>query len=115
MHAWARRLSVGYALLSIVMHVVTFVYQLLYIVPATNAFYERQPNLGGVGAMMGTITSISLFVSLLFVLYPIAVLIILLSPANAAAFRGEGQPPAEIPEDFPDDRWKEPPSEAIQR
>lgn len=115
---WARWLSLGYAPLSILSRVVGFVYQLVWVLPATKAVYAKSMATTGFSSLLTATSGISLFVSLLFIIYPITVLVILLLPSTAAAFRGER--PAreedtgedEMDEDEP---WREPPSDAYWR
>jgi hypothetical protein len=68
---------------------------------------------------MSITSGLGLVVSLLFIIYPITVLVILLMPPTAAAFCGEVPARAEDTSEegpYPDDPWREPPrSDAITR
>jgi hypothetical protein len=119
MRPWARMLSFVYAPMSILNRIGTFIYQLIFVMPATEKFYAQNPVFAGMSSFMSITTGMGLFVNLLFILYPIAVLVVLLMPSTVAAFRGE--PPARV-EDLIDedsdseDPWREPPrSDAIKR
>jgi hypothetical protein len=109
---WARWLSLVYAPISILVRLVSFVYQIVWVTPAMESLYAQNPALKGMSSIMSLSVGIGAFVGLLFVLYPIAVLFILLLPSTAAAFRGE-LPSGE--DDFPDvddeaeAPWREPP------
>ncbi len=112
MQPWARWLSLVYAPISILVRIATFIYNLALVMPATNKLYAQNPAMAGMSSFVNVGTGIGLFVSLLFVIYPIAVVIILLMPSTAAAFRGDHPAGADdlSSEDYPeDDRWREPP------
>jgi hypothetical protein len=128
MRPWARSLSIAYAVLSILSTVFFLIYGLAYVLPAMLAFlrdaaadpaFAALPpgTLAGAegGAYAGIITPP------LFIIYPIAVLVIMLLPSTVAAFRaweqeGDAGPgPAGLPTDDhgqPFDRG--PASEGIQ-
>ena len=90
MQPWARWLSLVYAPISILMHVASFIYQLVWVIPATKALSAKTAAaMPGFGSIMTLSSGIAAFVALLIVIYPIAVLIVLLLPSTAAAFRGE--------------------------
>jgi hypothetical protein len=112
MHPWARALSLIYAPLSILFHVVSFAYQLIFVMPATQDFFARIPAVGPMGSLVAIITDIGLIVGFLVVIYPIVVLILLLRSSTAAAFRGET--PSKMDDESPDDRYPlAPPSDAL--
>lgn len=90
MQSWARWLSLAvYAPLSILFHVASFVYTLVWVMPATQALYAKFTAAMGLSSFMTLSTGIGAFGALLVVIYPIAVLIVLLLPSTTAAFRGE--------------------------
>ncbi|HTU90699.1 MAG TPA: hypothetical protein VMF69_11540 [Gemmataceae bacterium] len=92
MQPWARWLSLAYAPISILVRIGTAVYQLIWVIPATQALYAKftaTTPMPGFGFIMTISSGIGVFVNLLFIIYPIAVLIVLLLPSTAAAFRGE--------------------------
>jgi hypothetical protein len=109
---WGRWLSLVYAPISILVHLASFVYQLVWVLPATEAVYAQNPahkELSSIATISG---GVGLFVNLLIVIYPITVLVILLLPSTAAAFRGEiPTRPDDLgdEEEFEDDPWREPP------
>jgi hypothetical protein len=124
MRPWARTLSLVYAPLSIAYHLFGLVYGLIFVMPVTREFLQaaaqKNPQLGPavmggeVGGYMGV------FVGAAVIIYPIVVLVIMLRPSIAAAFRGEYPPtPEEEEEPWPDrDRredWDEPRQEGITR
>ena len=119
MRPWARVLSLVYAPISILNRLVAFLYQLVLVMPATEKLYAQNPVLANMSSFMSITTGVGLFVNLLFIAYPITVLVILLMPSTAAAFRGEAPTRAEDLGDedsYPDDPWREPPrSDAITR
>jgi hypothetical protein len=124
MRPWGRRLSLGYAVLSILNRLFGLVYGLAVVLPVTREYLRlvAQQNPGLAGAVAGREIGgiIGLIASFVFVLYPIAVLIILLHPRVAAAFRGEGLPPepSEPPDILDADRPFRPdgpPSDAFTR
>ena len=118
MQPWARWLSLVYAPISIVVRVGEFVYQLVWVMPATNALYAKSMAATGFASLMTISSEIGLFVNLLFVIYPITVLIILLLPSTAAAFRGEAPVRGEdagAEEMDENEPRREPPSDAFWR
>ncbi|MHB1422959.1 MAG: hypothetical protein ACYC3I_07155 [Gemmataceae bacterium] len=111
MQPWARWLSLVYAPISILVHVSSFVYQIIWAMPATNALYSKVAMPGGLSSIMTVSTGIGVFLNLLIIIYPIAVLIILLLPSTAAAFRGAipvREDDLRDEEGNDDDSWREP-------
>jgi hypothetical protein len=103
MHPWARVLSLIYAPLSILFHVISFAYQLIFVMPATHDIFAQMSSVGPMGSLLAAITDISLIVSSLVIIYPIVVLILLLRPSTVSAFRGEA--PSKTDEGIPDDSY----------
>ena len=109
---WARWLSIVYAPISILNRLASFVYQLVWVLPVTQELYGNNPAMAGMSSFVSISGGIGLFVSLLFVLYPITVVVLMLLPSTAAAFRGE-LPSRE--DDYreddmeEEDPWREPP------
>jgi hypothetical protein len=108
MQPWARWLSLIYAPISIVYRIVSTVYQLVWVMPATKALYAGSMGGSGFSSIVDISSGIGVFFSLLVILYPIAVLIILLLPSTAAAFRGELPIRKDELDDDEDDRWRDP-------
>ncbi len=106
MRRWARALSLTYAALSILLHLFGLLYAVVFLLPASSAFIDQVAGNPGVGPMaagwrfgwwVGTLFGFA------FILYPIAVLVVLLLPGVAAAFRdGARSDVPNEPEDFPD-------------
>jgi hypothetical protein len=90
---WGRNLSVIYALLSIALKIFGIVYALAFTMPAFNEFLRlHQPSNQEEQMVLGLMKTFSIFpplIGLLFMIYPILVLVIMFRPAIAAAFRGE--------------------------
>ncbi len=86
---WARRLSLVYAAISIVYHLGSLIYQLVWVMPAMQAVYAKTPMPPGFSSLMTVSSGIGAFAGLIFIIYPIAVLVVMLMPSTAAAFRGE--------------------------
>jgi hypothetical protein len=107
MQPWARMLSIVYAPLSILFHIVSFVYQLVYVVPATHELFSKHTNLGPMAPIMEASATIGAFLGQVVMIYPIVVLVMMLRRKTVAAFRGEAPPRTE--ESFEDDPWREPP------
>lgn len=112
---WARWLSLVYAPISILIRLGSFFYSLIWVLPATRAVYANNPALAGFSALATISSGIGVFMTLLFILYPIAVLIVMLMPSTAAAFRGEAPARGEDgdlddEEESDDDRWDQRPT-----
>jgi hypothetical protein len=115
MQPWARTLSVVYAPLSILFHVVSFIYQVVFLAPAMLEAYQQYPSMAAFSSIMGFALYAGLFASLLVTLYPIVVLVIMFRRSTIAAFRGEAASD-EPTEPYGDDSWRDPPrSEAFRR
>jgi len=125
MRPWGRTVSLVYAPLSIAYHLVALIYALAFIMPATREFLQlaaqQNPQMGP-AVVAGEVGGyIGLFIGTAVIIYPIVVLVILLRPSVAAAFRGEYPPTPEEEEEEPwPDRgrredWDEPQSEGITR
>jgi hypothetical protein len=104
MKAWARILSLVYAVLSILNRVGTLVFTLAVLLPALDTVLAeetmREPKLQGVLPVMKMGMIIGAVFSALVVIYPIVVLILLNLRSVKAAFHGEAPPPpAPLPED----------------
>lgn len=108
MQPWARVLSLIYAPLSILFHIVSFVYQLVLVVPATHDLFARNSSLGPLASLMEMFATLGVFASLLVIIYPIVVLVFMLRRSTAAALRGD-IPAADVEEALADDPWREPP------
>jgi hypothetical protein len=112
MQPWARWLSLVYAPISIVVRIVSFIYQIVWVMPATEALYAQNPALKGMSSFVTITGGVGSFLSLLFVLYPLTVLVILLLPSTTAAFRGEipaREDDFRDEQEFEEDSWREPP------
>jgi hypothetical protein len=105
MHPWARLLSLIYAPLSILFHLLSFAYQLAFVMPAMHDLFAQSSAFGPMGSVMAVATDIGFVLSLLVIIYPIVVVILLLRRSTVAAFRGEV--PRQPDEGSPDepDRW----------
>ena len=90
---WGRHLSIVYALLSIALKLFGVVYTLAFTLPAINEFLRsHQPSGPEEQMFLSFMRIFSLFppiLGLVFMIYPIAVLVIMFRPSIAAAFRGE--------------------------
>ena len=112
---WARTLSIVYAPLSILFHIVSFVYQMIFLVPAMSEAYNQYPAFASLSSIMTIALYLGLGASLLVTIYPIVVLVIMLKRLTAAAFRGERVSQGED-ESSEEDPWREPPrSDAFTR
>jgi hypothetical protein len=113
MQSWARWLSVGYAVLSILANLGVFVYTIAFFIPAGHEVFQRLPpqsdqeqlayNIANVAAPAGPCV---------MMLYPAAVLIVMLLPSVGAAFRPPRRRRRKVYEDEledydePEDRWR---------
>jgi hypothetical protein len=122
MKPWARTLSIVYAVISILNHIVELGYQFGVVVPNMDAamqkMFEGDPNLKAAGANLGGFGTASAVVGALFgaafIAYPIAVWIVMTRPAVVAAFRGEVPSEQREPEDYWDTP-RERPDEEFRR
>jgi hypothetical protein len=93
MKAWARTASLAYGGVSIVDQAVHIVYTAVYIVPAVQAFYDAlgasagSPFPPGMISMMKAVVGATVWLSVIGFIYPVVVLIVLLRPSVAEAFR----------------------------
>lgn len=98
-HSWARLLSIVYALLSILHKVFALLWGVLFAVPGMQRFFaeegQRDPALAQMSAFMGPSMYAGLVFGFLFIIYPIAVLVIMLKPSTRAAFQGQLAKPEE--------------------
>ena len=92
---WGRHLSVVYAISSIALRIFGIVYALAFTMPAFNEFLRvhqaSSPEEQMVLRFMKIFSVFPPIFGLLFMIYPIIVLVIMFRPAIAAAFRGEGR------------------------
>jgi len=111
---WARTLSLVYAPLSIVLRILSTVWTVVWMMPVMTAVLQEQ--MGG-NPQAGPILEVAQYVgvcfSLVFLAYPIVVLVILTRPAIVAAFRGEM--PSFLPQDDLDEPRPVARPEGIQR
>jgi hypothetical protein len=93
MQPWGRLLAIFYAGLSILLKIVTVIYTALAIIPIIQEFTGPLSKKGQEQAVMATALEIGTYASavlpVVFMIYPIIVLIVMLRPSIAAAFRGE--------------------------
>ncbi len=93
---WGRTLSILYAILSITHKVFGVVYAVVFTIPVLNNFLDSPAATGPEEQMAMTIMRmVAIFppiVQVLCMIYPIIVLIIMLRPAIATAFREGGSP-----------------------
>jgi hypothetical protein len=117
MKRWGRSAYLVYAPLSIISRLFGVVFELVFVVPAMSAIVQqevqRDPNLRAIGSVMEMGLVVGLLLGSLFIAFPIVVLIILLRPSIAAAFRS-GAEGMEDEGEFPRDEW-EGPSERDER
>lgn len=116
MQSWARWLSLVYAPLSILFHIGSFVYQIVWVIPALTAIYAESMQgmtaLPGFASIMKLSTGAGAVVTLLVLIYPVAVIIILLLPSTTAAFRDEvsvRDDDLHDEEEYEEDHWEKPP------
>jgi hypothetical protein len=117
MNPWARALSLVYAVLAILVRIGEFLYTVLVVVPGMDAFMQQQmavmaPPGGGppspqaqaaAASFMRATMMFGAIFGLLFIAYPITVLIILNLRSVKAAFRGEEA--VGLPADLEDEGW----------
>jgi hypothetical protein len=113
LQSWARILSFIYAPISILYHIVSAVYQIVLVTPAMQASYAKNPAFAGMSSFTGVVSGIGVFFGLVFMLYPIVVLVILLRPSIAAVFRKDWAPSeseeSEEEDNPDDDSWRDRP------
>jgi hypothetical protein len=110
MGPWARMLSMVYAVVSILYKIGSIVYMALYFLPAMQALAKEFAGDDPISHFTGFIMQVSSYGAIAMLLgamiYPIFVLIAMLVPSVAAAFRGEPLakpvPPEAIEEE---ERW----------
>ncbi|HEV3083396.1 MAG TPA: hypothetical protein VGY66_26670 [Gemmataceae bacterium] len=113
MQLWGRVLALVYGTVSILSHIAVLVYMFMVNVPVAQAFAEKMAAKGEQEKMMGSLMQFGIYVGMavpiVSMIYPAIVLILMLRPAVAAAFRGEPAPTGDaapasehIEED---DRW----------
>ena len=99
--------------MSILAHIGSFIYQIVWVMPATKALYSNVAMPGGLSSLVTFSSGIGIVFNLLIMTYPIAVLIILLLPSTSAAFRGTIRKRREEEEredeEDDDDSWHDPP------
>ncbi len=94
-----RTMSLIYAVASLIFQVATFIYSIFVTIPATAAFYDSLAGTGpGTGmpnfaASMKSGLYVGMSASLVGLIFPVLVLIFMLQPRIAAAFRGEWNRP----------------------
>jgi hypothetical protein len=105
MQPWARALSLTYVPLAICAHLGSFFYALLVVIPGLDTIMHGLAALAPPAAtaqveLMGTFTKMIMatgaFIGLLFITYPIAVLVVLTRAPVVAAFRGDDMPPPRL-------------------
>jgi hypothetical protein len=97
MQSWARWLAIGYAVLSILASLLGALYSLIFILAPLLELNDElgaqgDPYLATLGASFTVWTGAYVIVELALIVYPIAVLIMLLIPPVNRAFRGEPVP-----------------------
>ena len=110
MQPWARTLAIVYAIAGIANALFTTIYALMYTAPMMREFIALKKSQGNLKPQetitinaLELSTNLAGYSPLLFLVYPIIVLIILLRPKIGAAFRGELVGPPEEIEDYRDD------------
>ncbi len=111
MKAWGRILAVFYAVVSILMKIVTGVTTIM-VMPATQEvlkeFMAKEPKVAQMAQQIAQMTQFVMYMIVFFmfftVIYPALVLVFMLLPSTRAAFRGEGtQKSADGIEDYRDE------------
>jgi len=114
MHGWGRWLSVGYAVLSIVLHSGYLTYELGFVMPAIAQWQQKvaqqpegppptQTQMNQAGAKVGVILA-----GVMYLLHATALLIVLFLPHVGAAFRGAARPVADADEADEGSSWRRP-------
>jgi hypothetical protein len=111
MRPWGRIVSIVYAVFSILNHIFTLIYTFAFTIPAMNAIFQdmaaKDPQAKAVTSIMEFAVIAGTIVAALFALYPVFVLIVMLTPSVANAFRQKldlTQSPEDIEEE-PDLPW----------
>jgi hypothetical protein len=102
MQPWARTLSLVYAPLAICDRLVSFFYSLLVVLPGVSVAIPLSSTAAQEEAAMSLMRAsimIGVVVDLLFIAYPIMVLVILTRAPVVAAFRAEEPPQMDLPDD----------------
>jgi hypothetical protein len=93
---WGRLLSIVYAVASIALKIFGAVYAMAFTIPAINGYLNSHnataPEEQFAFSIMRMTAILPLIFQLVFMIYPIIVLIIMFRPAVAAAFRDAGMP-----------------------
>jgi hypothetical protein len=113
MQRWGRVLSLVYATLSILSNIAIAVYMWVVNIPAVKAFADRLGAQGQEAQMMANLmkffSNFSIITPIVSMIYPIIVLILMLRPSVAAAFRGQAEAPPDSASDSnqfeAEDRW----------
>lgn len=88
LQSWGRWLSVGYAALSLLVNFIGFVWTLAFFTPAYNEIFRRLPPQNDQERMAADIARVTgPAVPCVIMIYPVAVLIVMLLPSVGAAFR----------------------------
>jgi hypothetical protein len=112
---WGRMLAIVYAIFSILLKLFGAIYGFLFSIPAVTEFLEKTPAQNPQEAMVFNVMKATLYVtpflSLVFIVYPLIVLIIMMRPSIAAAFRAgpiddSFDDREESPGTYPDDRFR---------
>lgn len=93
MRTWGRHLSIGYACLSVAFKLFGIVYAFLVSLPIMNEFLNQVPDHGPETMIMVKTMRVALsatpVMQLSYMIYPIAVLVVMNLPSVSAAFRGQ--------------------------
>lgn len=113
MQAWARYLSITYAVLGIVFTIAGLIFSFLFIMPAMKPIFQEvaRNEPPEVANMMETFASVAMVgAGCCGLIYPVAVLIVMLLPSVSSAFRAPVLlgPEREDDEDYydPGERWQ---------
>jgi uncharacterized protein involved in cysteine biosynthesis len=100
MQSWARWLSVVYAVLSLLVNLVGFVYTVAFFTPAYAEVFRQLPPQNDQERMASDIARVTgPAIPCLVMIYPVAVLIVMLLPSVGAAFRPRKKRLRSLPED----------------